>query len=408
MVCKIPLRGCLLIAVIFVLYINRVSASPTLYEFVTQTWESNPSIQAAKAAIDVAQSQKFAADLPLYNPEFDVELERSDINTVVLGIKQTLDWGDKRTPITNIAVSQIKIKKAELDLQRLLLAERLLHILVNLNGIHQVNNLAKQRVNLMQNFVDNTRKRQLAGDVGLQDIALARVALSEAKIQFGMSLAEIATYEADLQELSGNADTNFPDLSETLPQLSSMLKPDQYIKNNPNIVILKTELAAARFNIKLAKAQRKADPTFGIRAGMEDNNALLGVSFSMPLNFRNNYSAHVDVENNKAVEIENILLSERRRSLAKVKGAWKTYRLTYDTVKSWQEDGLSSLNEQFELVQTLWKSGEMNTSEYLVQAKQNVDAQEAAVELNKQQWLAWINWLVVTSQIEKWIQQTNR
>ena len=48
----------------------------------------------------------------------------------------------------------------------------------------------------------------------------------------------------------------------------------------------------------------------------------------------------------------------------------------------------------------------MSTADYLVQAKQNVDAQETAVELAAQMWEAWIEWLVASGQIENWINTT--
>jgi len=385
-------------------------ASPALNSFMQRVWQNNPSIQAFESALQASKSRKLAADQPIYNPEVGVDLERTDVNTLSIGINQTIDWGNKRFASTGKADAEIQLAQAELSKQRLAVAKDVLNTLVNLRSTANLQDLARQRVKLMLEFVENTEKRQQAGDIGLQDVALARVALSEAKMQFASSASQQAKYEAQLQATTEIFVTEWPMLAYEPPSpvtlSSSTLKNDEYLSQLPSLIALKAQLSAAKSNIGLSKAKRKADPSFGLRGGTESGDTLVGLSFSMPLFVRNSYRAEVEVANQESLQIEQFLLSATRRAQAHLNGSHRRYQLTYDAWQSWKQTGLSSLNEQFNLIQSLWKSGEMNTSDYLIQAKQNVDAQETAVELASQMWEAWIERLVASAQIEQWINQT--
>ena len=380
-------------------------ASPTLNTFMQEVWEKNPSIQAAEATLNVAKARQRAANQPIYNPELDIEAERSDINTMSIGISQSIDWADKRSVLSHASNAEIRYALAELNNQRFSLAKKILTTLTNIEATRQFQTLAQQRVELMMEFASNTEKRQQAGDVGLQDTALARVALSEAKMQLGRSKAKQVENEANIIAESGVQE--WPMIAKEPPALSQSLDTDKYLTKLPSLNALKAALSASKSNIKLSKAQRKSDPTFGIKGGMEGSNALLGLSFSMPLNVRNNYGAEVEVANQASLQVEQLLLAETQRAKAHITGAHQRYRLTFNAWQSWKKTGLTSLKQQLDLIQTLWKSGEMSTADYLVQAKQNVDAQETAVELSAEMWAAWIEWLTTSGQIEQWINQSN-
>jgi len=372
-----------------------------------KVWENNPSIQAIEASVKAAKARKQASDQPIYNPEMGLELERSDVNTLSFGVSQSVDWGNKRTASSEKSDAEIQIAIAELNIQRYTLAEEVLNTLVSLETTFQLQNLAQQRVALMEEFSINTEKRQAAGDVGLQDVALAQVALSEAKMQLAHNQAQQAKNEAIIQSVSSLFVNEWPTLVKEPPALVPLNNIDEYIDKLPIIIALKANVAASKSNITLSKAQRKADPNFGVKAGMDDGNPLLGFSFSMPLNIRNNYRAEVEVANLETMQQQQLLLAEIQRSRAHINGAFRRYSLTYAAWQSWKKTGTASLKKQMNLIQTIWKSGEMSTSDYLVQAKQNVDAQETAVELSAEMWTAWIEWLSVSGQIEQWIKQTN-
>lgn len=382
--------------------------SPALVEFMQKVLDSHPEIQALQNTFLAAKAKRNAADQPLYNPEMEFELERTDINTFSVGVSQALDWGNKRSASIDIADAEIRLVEAELMQLRFNLTEKIFNVLVDLQAAQKLQKLARKRVELMQEFLSNTEKRQQAGDVGIQDVALAKVALSEAKMQLASSEAQQAENLAELQAASGIISNDWPLLVQEPPKSEQMQTLDSYLNQSPSLIALRTRLVMAKSNTRLAKAQRKADPTLGLRAGAEDSEVLLGFTFSVPLNLRNTYSAEVEVANQETLQIEQLLLAETQRARAHIQGAHHRYALIYAAWQSWKETGETSLQQQMDLIQTIWKSGEMSTADYLVQAKQNVDARETAVELYSQMWQAWIEWLSVSTQIENWIVEGNQ
>jgi len=378
-------------------------ASPSLANFMQKVWEKTPAILAAESALEAAKTRKLAANQPIYNPELDVELERTDINKLAIGISQSVDWGNKRVAATGKAEADIQLALAELVIQRQVSAEEILNALVNRQATYQLQNLAQQRVGLMQEFVDNTEQRQQAGDIGLQDVMLARVALSEAKMQLANYAAQQAANEANLQAASGLFVNDWPALTQEPPAVTQAVKLETFQEQLPRLNALRAKLAAAKSNVNLSRATQKADPNFGLRGGMEGSDVLLGLSFSMPLYVRNRFRAEVVVANQEVLQIEQLLLSATHRAQVHLNGAYQRYQLTYTAWQAWKQTGLNTLNEQLKLIQILWKSGEMSTADYLVQAKQNVDAQGTAVSLSTQMWQAWIAWLSASGQLEQWL-----
>jgi len=380
------------------------ASSPALSQFMQEVWQNNPSIQAAEAALLAAKSRKQAASKAIYNPELDFDLERTAVNTFSLGINQTLDRGNKRAAATSKADAEIQASEAELKARRLQVSAEVLNALVGLQYVDKLQQLAKQRVLLMQNLVNNTESRQSAGDVGLQNLALARVALSEAKMQLANTAAQKAKNLGQLQIATGFFVKHWPALASEPPAPApSLSNLEKYLNQLPELNRLKAMLLASKSNLRLSQANRKSDPSFGVRGGMDGEDALLGVSVSMPLFVRNNFRAEVEVANQERFQIENTLMSAIRSAEATLNASHRQYQIVFDAWQSWKQNGINNLDEQMKLIQAIWKSGEMNTTNYLIQAKQNVDAQETAVELSTQMWNAWIDWLVASGELEQWI-----
>lgn len=382
-----------------------VFASPQLKIFIENILQNSPVIQAVENELLAARFGKKAADQSVYNPELDFDAERTDINTFSIGLSQSIDLGDRRSALGNIANAEIKLKQAELDQSRLLLIEETLSALADLRTATQMQNLAQQRVELMQKLVADTEARQRAGDVGSQDVALAQVASGEAKMQLTNRRLRVSEHETRLQAVTGDLDNRWPELSHVPPVVGSSIDVEKHLNSLPSVLLSRAKLSAAKSYIDLSKAQRKPDPSIGFRAGMENDQSLLGISFSMPLTIRNSYRAELDVASQESLVVEQRLLHQFRQARITMIGAHQRYILVRNAWQAWEQNGLSNLDQQLSLVKSIWKNGAMSTGDYLVQAKQNVDAQEAAVELYGKVWQAWITWLSASAQLEHWLEQ---
>ena len=54
-------------------------------------------------------------------------------------------------------------------------------------------------------------------------------------------------------------------------------------------------------------------------------------------------------------------------------------------------------------MQRLWESGELSTTDYLVQLQQTLDTRWNALDLELTMWDAWFEWLAATGLADNWL-----
>ncbi|HHH49066.1 MAG TPA: TolC family protein [Gammaproteobacteria bacterium] len=375
------------------------AAPPAIDELLQQVWESHPGIQAAQSAVEAAQALSTAAGKPIYNPELEVDAERTAVNTLSIGINQTIDWGDKRGAQRQMGDSGIRIAQAELAARRLQVASEVLTALASYQTAQEQRQLATRFSELMGQLVETTEQRYAAGDLGQLDVALARVAFSESRMQVARRTAEVSRQQASLVAASGLRLSQWPSLPNPPPAPPASPQREALLAELPQLIAQQARIANARGGIELARATRKADPTLGLRGGAEESDLLLGLNFSMPLNVRNTYTAEVTAASQQAVQEEKILQDLHRLAASRFDGSLSVYRLTHRAWLQWQDAGQSNLARQLKLVQRIWEAGELSTTDYLLQTGQNINTQITAAELKGELRLAWVAWLKASGQI---------
>ena len=73
-----------------------------------------------------------------------------------------------------------------------------------------------------------------------------------------------------------------------------------------------------------------------------------------------------------------------------------------DAWKQWQSSGASATGERAELLERLWKAGELSTSDYLVQLKQALDTALAGAELRGELLRATLDHLSAAGRLDDW------
>ena len=74
-----------------------------------------------------------------------------------------------------------------------------------------------------------------------------------------------------------------------------------------------------------------------------------------------------------------------------------------DAWNAWLDTGELNLTQQADLLERLWRAGELSLTDYLVQVNQTLDTQRSAVELRRTLWDAWFSWLAATGQTGRWL-----
>lgn len=375
---------------------------PLLQGFIQQVWKESPALQATQAAIEAANARADGAGKPIYNPDLALDTERTDISTSSIGISQTIDWSDKRGAQTRIADQEIQAAIAGLQETRQRIAVETLNALTQYFTAREMQTLALRRSELMKGFIDTVKQRQAAGDMGALEGTLAQVTYSEALMQQAASESQLAETEAALQAVTGLEMGHWPQLPVELA--SPPNKADAaLLESLPMLAVLRSRMEAAKSRIRLMEREGRADPTIGIRAGHESSEVLLGLSLEIPLFIRNNFKANVRAASQDALSEELSYRDAHRRAKARLNGSLGRFKSTTRAWSAWVATGQSAHHEQMNLLEQMWQAGELTATDYLIQAKQNIDTQSAATALMGEVWQAAIVWLDASGQVERWL-----
>ncbi len=380
-------------------------ADPELIRFVQTVVETNPRVQAARAALDASGSFRDAASRPLYNPQLSLDAENADIDTRTLGISQTLDWGGKRKARTAVAESDRLVVEAEYVAARWAVIVELLDGLAQHQTGAERDALAESRRKLMQDFADLAQRRFDAGDLNQVEFALAKLASTDARIKKATAGAGLAEARQAVRNLTPRLPvTQWPTLPATMPVLPQTASdPQALVLALPEVLAVRRQVESADALVELRRRERRPDPTISLAGGRADGENLVGLNVSVPLFIRNRFKYEVNAALAESAQAQQVADDVMQRAHARLISAAERYELSRGAWGDWELTGQTSLTNQTEQLQKLWQSGEFSTTDYLVQLRQTIDVQESALDLRKALWRAWFEWLWASGQVDAWL-----
>jgi len=376
----------------------------SLTALVRESLKSNPRVQAVSAALAASKAREHGAGQPLYNPELELDVEKTDARTSSIGISQAIDWADKRGARASVGAAERASYAADLADVRQTLAADLLSALVRFHTQDDLSRLSQRRIELTQRFLSLAARRRQAGDLPQVELDLAQLAAIQARMQQAQAAAARAEALQDLIALVGDERRAWPLLPEDLPALTrEQLDIDALLTKLPSLRAQQARINAARATVQLKTRERRPDPTIALRGGREDSEDLIGVTVSIPLFVRNDFRAEVDASSEESIAAERQLQNMARVARARLLSTAERYRLTRDAWIAWRQAGDISLQRQTDVLQRLWQAGELGTTDYLLQLTQTLDTQASALELRSNLWQGWIDWLISSGQVEAWL-----
>ncbi|MGD8311222.1 MAG: TolC family protein [Gammaproteobacteria bacterium] len=379
-------------------------ADPALSGWIKAVLSQNPALWAAEAAVAAAGDRVRAAEQPLFNPELEFEHETSDVNTTAGGIRQTIDWADKRGARTAVADHELKGARAGFHARRQELATELLQALADWHTADGIARAGRKQAELMAHFVRLAERRREAGDLGQTELDQAHLAAADAAFRQAVAREELIRANRDVTALTGAKAPGRPALPEQLPAIDSRrLDTERLLDELPSHQVALARVAAADAAVRLSIREKRPDPTVGIRAGKEDSESLAGVTLSVPLFVRNRFRAEVDVANAELIQATREADSHRQQSRADLLAAAESYRNARQAWNTWTATGAPRLSQRTELLERLWQAGELGTTDYLVQLKQALDTEVGAIEQRGRMWRAWVAWLAAAGRIDQWL-----
>ncbi|MDP3562525.1 MAG: TolC family protein [Legionellaceae bacterium] len=386
----------------------RVKHDGSLAHFIHEVFLQNPGIQAAEANLYAQRAREVASGKPLYNPNLVAQVQYAIEDQSFLGFSQTIDWSNKRKARHAVGVANLFVARAQLRLQKLKLATEVIDALSAYAIQSKLVALEKERVRLLKNFAKLTRDRFKKGDIPRVDVDLALLALSQ-------SITQLATVEIrkslvlqTLRAKSGLFLNKWPDLSAHLASLvTDEEKMKQFACNYPSIIVLRDSFMSAQARSKWADRQRNPDPTLGLQGGTSKEKSnkqlLINLTLNVPMYVRNNYQAEAQAAKFDAMRAHEQYAQGLYQIKANIKTSAERYQMLYEAVQNWYDVSKEPLTEGMVLIERLWNVGEITTMDYILQLKTRVDSQIAGVELEGQEWHAWIEWLHFSGQLLPWL-----
>ncbi|MCB1584175.1 MAG: TolC family protein, partial [Xanthomonadales bacterium] len=215
--------------------------------------------------------------------------------------------------------------------------------------------------------------------------------------------AQLRRAEADLNELLPDWQNNKIDIDENNWDIKALQKYDYLIDQHPLVQATKAQWDVAILSAEVAKKEKKADPTVGLEAGKLGSEDVLSLTFSMPLNIRNNFSSQYKAANQQASAAESSYLAVVRKqkyAIEASKLALNEYRNRY---KKWQALMQGRGKNSESLLHKQWNVGDISTTQYLLTLQQRTEGLLAGIGLEQEYKFALIQLLLDTAQL--YIQQ---
>lgn len=382
---------------------SEVSAPQALASFANRILQAHPRVQAAQAELDAARARERGASRALYNPELDAEYEDGDVRTRSVGISQTIDLGGKRGARERAASFETQSATESLALVRQGVLAELLSALGMVDVAAEQLRIADERKALIERLRTLADERRQAGDLSQIELELARLTYAEAALLRSRAAAQQVTAEQALTRVAGGDLPAYPPLPTAYASVS-LNEPavSAILTNLPSVRAAQARVAAAQAVVDLRRRERRPDPTVGLYAGREGDDDLIGIRFSIPFPVRNSYRAEVDAASADLEALDQSVANDYRQLRAELIAAQQRYELARTSWDEWQRMGAGSLSSQTEMLERLWRAGELNTTDYLVQLQQTLDTRMAASEQRGVVWEAWIAWLAVSGQVDAW------
>jgi len=395
-----------------------VSAFANQKEKASDSWlvqqiNKHPDIVAAQGTMDAVFSQVQGSKKALYNPELATGYEREgDANNFEVGISQTIDWWDKREAKeqqANFNLTQVSKAFSALQQEKTSLA---LQALISYKAAKEQAAIAYKQEQQLTTLLDIVQQRQQTGDLGQVDVELTYLSLSQ--ILNNTALAQVTLKQAIVQvkEL-------LPDWTEdrkVLPTQGIALNTDnvsqlmqqEWLNVHPTVLSAKAQWQSSKAQAQVVLLNTKADPTFGIRAGKVDQDSLIGLDFSMPLNIRNDFSDIARAASQFANAAESNYRSVLRKQKFAITASKQTLLAYQKNYLRWVKLMQGRGKRSEDLLTKQWQSGDMSTTQYLLALQQRAEGLNAGIELKSQYRLSQIDWLLQVGQVNQAIKQLSR
>ncbi len=380
-----------LTAIIFLLIVNMpgivgAKTSDSWPGWLASQIEQNPEVIVARENLAAIRLAAVGRTRPLYNPELETEYEREgDDNNYRIGLNQTLDIWGKRGIRTQQSQLNQAAAETEFELTVMQKTADVLQLLVEWQAARQAADLSRQQQEDMTALVEQVNRRQQAGDAGLIESELAFLSLSENLKITVAARVRVRQAETRLQEqLPGWSPQRapIPDNLWTLA-ISPAEKEelDKLVDRHPRVAAARLQWESQQQTAELTRREAKPDPTIGFNAGESGRENVFALTFSIPLNIRNSFTAETEAASQEIMAFKARYQAVKRQQLYAVNVATATLREYQQSYDEWQKIMQLRGQQSRQLLEKHWQSGDLDTTQYLIIRQQQNENLRTGIEL---------------------------
>lgn len=382
------------------------AAPAALRDALRKVWSSSPDVRAAQARLDAARARASAASRPLYNPELELAAENADVERRTLGVSLALDVSGKRRARAAQSAAEQDASEAEYEQQRIQIATRWLKAWSESALAQRQAELGRQRVQSMRAFDALAQQRLHVGDISRPERDLAALAFGEALAQSAALAGQQAAARAALRAIADIPTDALPTLPDRAPPDAARVSA-RAIDTLPQLRVAQAHESAAQAGIRVADAARIPDPTIALTSGNVRSGPIhdrvLGITLSVPIPLFGSGSSQAQAARADAQAALEAQLAQRLQVAATLDEARERYAALHEAQTALDATHAPALAERTAVLEKLWRAGEIGTSEYLIQLRENINAELTRLELRSSTWQSWFDYLAAAGRLGDWL-----
>jgi cobalt-zinc-cadmium efflux system outer membrane protein len=266
--------------------------------------------------------------------------------------------------------------------------------------------IGEERLALMQRFADLAERQLTVGDISSLERDLALLARDEAQAEQATLLADAASAAEAYRAVGGNP-SGVADIAQLGVPAVWTTDPSWQVTAAPEGRIAAATAASSTARIAIAERDRRPDPTVSLYGGRKDigtvSEDVIGVAVSVPLFVRNRFSAELAAakadSSAASAELRRVELELRARADRTI----SSYGAVRDAWTRWSQSPGTDVAARADLLERLWRAGEVSTADYLIQLKQTLDTALAGADLRGRLWRSYVDALYSTGQLDTWV-----
>ena len=362
----------------------------------------DPEVIEARELLNASSQQAKSLTQAIYNPEFEASYEKEgDFSNYSISLSQTIDIWDKQS--LNQDIGEVAFYTNQQKLLNVLESKKAntLIALINWQTAKETALLLTERENQLQTLVTIAEQKQKAGLLEPLDAELIYLSLSQV-------FNEIAEYQIALKSTEIKVQELLPDWTPELTNSSLLFLGQttysfrkEWVEQHPKVKVAKSLWQEQQAKAKLSTIDAKTNPTIGFNAGESNNENTIGLTVSIPLNIRNNYSDSIKAAYSEATAAEANFQSIYRKQVFKAKSNFESFKISKKYYEQWQKLIEGRLAKSAELLDKRWEAGDINTADYLVALNQRAEGLLAGIRLENKFKLAEISFISSMGQLSK-------